>query len=47
MSLIGSELRRPVDIIDLYAAGEPILGEVFKGERILGILRVNILIISR
>ncbi len=36
MALIGSEMGRPVDIIDLHTTGEPLLGQVFKGERILG-----------
>ena len=33
---IGAELGRPVDIVDVYDAPEPILGEVFKGQRLLG-----------
>jgi len=27
---------RPVDLIDLHAAGEPLLGQIFKGVRIMG-----------
>jgi predicted nucleotidyltransferase len=33
---IGAEFGCPVDIIDLYDAAEPILGQVFKGKRLLG-----------
>jgi predicted nucleotidyltransferase len=36
ISLVAAELGRPVDVVDLWTAGEPILGEVFKGQRILG-----------
>ena len=37
--LIGAmaeQLGRPVDLIDLHTAGEPLLGEVLKGRRLLG-----------
>jgi predicted nucleotidyltransferase len=27
---------RPVDLIDLHTAGEPLLGQIFKGVRIMG-----------
>lgn len=33
---IGSELGCPVDVVDLYHAPQPILGQVFKGRRLLG-----------
>lgn len=39
MALIGEiadAVGRPVDLIDLYAAGEPLMGEILKGVRILG-----------
>ena len=36
IEMIGAKLGRPVDIVDLYSAAEPILGQVFKGKRLLG-----------
>ena len=36
MGAIGAEFGRPVDIIDLHSVGEPLLGEIFKGKRLLG-----------
>lgn len=36
IELIGAELGRPVDIVDLYYAPEPVLGQVLKGKRLLG-----------
>ena len=33
---IGAEFGRPVDIVDLFFAAEPILGQVFKGRRLFG-----------
>ena len=33
---IATKLGRPVDIIDVYDAPEPILGEALKGRRIVG-----------
>jgi len=36
IELIGARLGRPVDIVDLYFAAEPVLGQVFKGKRLLG-----------
>jgi predicted nucleotidyltransferase len=36
IELIGARFGRPVDIVDLYYAAEPILGQVFKGRRLLG-----------
>jgi len=33
---IGARFGRPVAIVDLYHAVEPILGQVFKGQRLLG-----------
>ena len=36
IELIGSRCGRPVDIVDLHYAAEPILGQVFKGKRLLG-----------
>ena len=33
---IGSESGCPVDVVDLYHAPQPILGQVFKGRRLLG-----------
>jgi len=36
IELIGARFGCPVDIVDLYYAAEPILGQVFKGKRLLG-----------
>ncbi len=36
METIGAEFGCPVDIVDVNEAPEPILGEVFKGQRLLG-----------
>ena len=36
METIGTEFGCPVDIVDVNEAPEPILGEVFKGQRLLG-----------
>ena len=36
VEMIGARFGRPVDIVDLYYAAEPILGQVFKGKRLLG-----------
>jgi len=36
MEQIGARFGRPVDIVDLHAAAEPVLGEVLKGQRLLG-----------
>lgn len=36
ISTIADSLGRPVDLIDLRTAGEPLLGEVLRGKRILG-----------
>lgn len=36
MELIGARFGRPVDIVDLYYAAEPVLGQVFKGKRLIG-----------
>lgn len=33
---MGAEFGRPVDIVDLYYAPEPVTGQVFKGKRLLG-----------
>jgi len=33
---IGARFGRPVDIVDLFYAAEPVLGQVFKGKRLLG-----------
>lgn len=33
---IGVRFGRPVDIVDLYRAPEPVLGQVFKGKKLLG-----------
>ncbi len=33
---IGVEFGRPVDIVDLFHAPEPVTGQVFKGKRLLG-----------
>jgi predicted nucleotidyltransferase len=33
---LASRFERPVDLIDLRTAGEPLLGQVLKGRRILG-----------
>jgi predicted nucleotidyltransferase len=34
--MIGARFGRPVDIVDLHYAAEPVLGQVFKGKRLLG-----------
>jgi predicted nucleotidyltransferase len=36
IGVIGAEFGCPVDIVDLYDAAEPILGQVLKGKRLLG-----------
>ena len=36
MQQLGAACGRPVDIIDLRTVGEPLLGEVCKGRRLLG-----------
>ncbi len=36
METIGLQLGRPVDIVDLYDAAEPVLGQALKGVRLLG-----------
>ena len=36
MEAIGAEFGRPVDIVDLYYAPEPVTGQVFKGKRLIG-----------
>ena len=36
VEMIGARFGRPVDIVDLYYAAEPMLGQVFKGKRLLG-----------
>lgn len=36
VEMIGARFGRPVDIVDLYYAAEPVLGQVFKGKRLLG-----------
>ena len=36
IELIGAEFGRPVDIVDLYHAPEPVLGQALKGRRLLG-----------
>jgi uncharacterized protein len=33
---IAAELGCPVDVVDLFEAPEPVLGEVLKGERLFG-----------
>ena len=33
---IGSEFGCPVDVVDLYHAPQPVLGQVFKGRKLLG-----------
>lgn len=33
---IAYKFGRPVDLIDLYTVGEPLLGQIFKGQRLLG-----------
>jgi predicted nucleotidyltransferase len=33
---MAEKLGRPVDLVDLHTAGEPLLGEVLKGRRLLG-----------
>jgi len=33
---IGTRFGRPVDIVDLFFADEPVLGQVFKGKRLFG-----------
>jgi predicted nucleotidyltransferase len=36
MEEIALECGRPVDIVDLQTAGEPVIGQVLKGKRLLG-----------
>ena len=36
MEALGVEFGRCVDIVDLYYAPEPILGQVFKGKKLFG-----------
>ncbi len=36
IELIGARFGRPVDIVDLFFADEPVLGQVYKGKRLLG-----------
>ena len=39
MTLIGDLAKafgRPVDLVDMRTAGEPLMGQIFKGRRILG-----------
>ena len=36
MNEIADVIGRPVDLIDLCVAGEPLLGEILKGRRIVG-----------
>jgi predicted nucleotidyltransferase len=36
IEMIGAECGRPVDIVDLHEAGEPVLGQVLAGKRLLG-----------
>lgn len=36
IAALGGAIGRPVDLVDMTTAGEPLLGEVFKGRRILG-----------
>ncbi len=33
---LAEAFGRPVDLVDLRKAGEPLLGQIFKGKRILG-----------
>lgn len=33
---IGKALGRPVDLVDMRTAGVAVLGEVFKGDRLIG-----------
>jgi hypothetical protein len=33
---MAEQLGRPIDLVDLHTAGEPLLGEVLKGRRLLG-----------
>lgn len=33
---LGEALGRPVDLVDLATAGEPLLGEILKGQRLIG-----------
>lgn len=33
---LALQFGRPVDLIDLRTAGEPLLGQIFKGKRVLG-----------
>jgi predicted nucleotidyltransferase len=33
---LATAFDRPIDLVDLKTVGEPLLGEVFKGRRILG-----------
>jgi predicted nucleotidyltransferase len=33
---ISDTFGRPVDLVDLHTVGEPLLGQIFKGQRIVG-----------
>lgn len=44
---IGAEFGRPVDIVDLYYAPEPVTGQVFKGKRLLGEDKVYAVLLTR
>jgi uncharacterized protein len=37
----------PVDLVDLHSAGEPLLGQVFKGQRLLGSSTLYAQLLSR
>ena len=36
ISALADVVGRPIDLIDIRTAGEPLMGQVFKGRRILG-----------
>ncbi len=36
IATLAEAFGRPVDLVDLRKAGEPLLGQIFKGKRILG-----------
>jgi uncharacterized protein len=44
---IALAIDRPVDLIDLKTAGEPLLGEILKGKRIIGNNEENARLLTR
>lgn len=44
---IADAFGKPVDLVDLHTAGEPLLGQVFKGQRLVGSTVVYAQVLSR